>query len=139
MWHDAKNLHVRVKARKPIDVKDREGTWMKLYLNTDGGRGYGFVANNAFSADGTTTLAKVKERGENLACANVPGVKVSCRVAGDTMSMTIPRAVLGIGGRDFTLWFKVADSRSAVRTVMDFYDHGDVAPLGRLNYVYKGR
>ncbi len=139
MWHDAKNLHVRVKAGKPIDVKDREGTWMKLYLNTDGGRGYGFVANNAFSADGTTTLAKVKERGESLACANVPGVKVPCRVAGDTMSMTIPRAVLGIGGRDFTLWFKVADSRSAVRTVMDFYDHGDAAPLGRLNYVYKGQ
>ena len=66
------------------------------------------------------------------------GVKVPCRVAGDSLEMDIPRAALGIGGRDFTLWFKAADSRSAIDSIADFYDHGDVAPLGRLNYVYKG-
>lgn len=138
MWHDADDLHVRIKAMKPIDAKDRAGTWMKLYLNTDGGRGYGFVANNAPGGDGTTTLAKVKERGESLECEDVPGVKIPRLVAGDSMSMSIPRAALGIGGRSFTLWFKVADSRSEAGTIMDFYDQGDAAPLGRLNYVYKG-
>ncbi len=138
MWHDSTDVHVRIKAKKPIDPKDREGTWMKLYLNTDGGRGYGFVANNASASDGIATLAKVKERGERLACEDMPGVKIPCRVSGDSLELAIPRAALGIGGKAFTLWFKVADSRSAIDNIVDFYDHGDVAPLGRLNYVYKG-
>ena len=38
----------------------------------------------------------------------------------------------------FTMWFKVADSREAYKAVEDFYDKGDVAPLGRLNFVYRG-
>ena len=136
--HDAANLHVRICAKRPIDPEDRDGTWMKLYLNADGGRGYGFVANNRSLADGSATLAKVKERGERLECEDVPGVKVERVVSGDSLSMSIPRAALWIGGRDFTLWFKVADSRSAIDTMADFYDHGDAAPLGRLNYVYRG-
>jgi hypothetical protein len=138
MRHDAKDVHVIVRTVKPIDAGDCSGTWMKLYLNTDGGRGYGFVANNAPGTDGTTTLAKTKERGERLECVDVPGVKVPCVVSGDSFSMSIPRAALGIDGRDFTLWFKVADSRTAIDAIEDFYDHGDAAPLGRLNYVYKG-
>jgi hypothetical protein len=32
----------------------------------------------------------------------------------------------------------VADSREKYRRVEDFYDKGDVAPLGRLNFVYRG-
>ena len=31
-----------------------------------------------------------------------------------------------------------ADSREKYRKVEDFYDKGDVAPLGRLNFVYRG-
>ena len=39
----------------------------------------------------------------------------------------------------FTMWFKVADSREAYRSIEDFYDKGDSAPLGRLNFVYRGK
>ena len=139
VWHDAKNLHVRIRTKKTINPEDRDGTWMKLYLNVDGGRGYGFVVNNTPGTDGTTTLAKVKERGEKLECVDMAGIHIPCKVSGDSIELSIPRDALGIADRSFTLWFKAADSRSAISAIEDFYDHGDSAPLGRLNYVYVSR
>ena len=137
--HDADDVHFRIRTKRPIDPGDRGGTWLRLYLNVDGGRGYGFVANNTPSADGSTTLARVKERGERLDCDDIQGVRVACRMSGDALTLSVPRSALGVAGRPFTLWFKAADSRSAVSSVEDFYDQGDAAPLGRLNYVYRAR
>ena len=111
---------------------------MKVYLNTDGGMGYDFVANDTPGMNGTTSLAKTKARGESLECDGASGTRIPCVVSGDSILMTIPRRALGLAGCDFTLWFKAADSREQIATIMDFYDHGDVAPLGRLNYVYRG-
>jgi hypothetical protein len=54
------------------------------------------------------------------------------------MRLSVPRKAIGLDHDDFTLWFKVADSREKYRNIEDFYDKGDVAPLGRLNFVYKG-
>lgn len=59
-------------------------------------------------------------------------------VRGDVMRISVPRTAIGLDHDDFTLWFKVADSREAYAKIEDFYDKGDVAPLGRLNFVYHG-
>ena len=60
------------------------------------------------------------------------------RSQGNMLLLIAPRAVLGLDKDDFTLWFKVADSTEELTSVEDFYDKGDAAPLGRLNYVYRG-
>lgn len=135
--HDAVDLHFQIQTRKPIASADRTGTWLKLYLNPGGGPGYRFVLNNTPRADGTTTLARITTPGEALACTDIPDRPIPYTVDGDTITFRVPRAALGLTAPAFTLWFKAADSTAPIATVADFYDHGDAAPLGRLNYVYR--
>ena len=60
------------------------------------------------------------------------------RQQGNTMLIIAPRGALGLDTDDFTVWFKVADSTEELTSIEDFYDKGDAAPLGRLNFVYRG-
>ena len=136
LWHDARELHFRIRTKRPIDPADRDGTWLRLYLNTDGGPGYRFIVNPAPEGKGTATVTRTTAP-HTLTGEPVPGVAPACRIEGDTLTIDLPRRPLGIDKPAFTLWFKVADSRSVIRTVEDFYDQGDAAPLGRLNYVYR--
>ena len=76
--------------------------------------------------------------GDDLTCVDVPDMLLRYEVRGDVMRISVPRAVIGLDHDNFTLWFKVADSREKYRNIEDFYDKGDVAPLGRLNFVYRG-
>ena len=109
---------------------------MKLYLNTTGGVGYDFVLNHTSQKNGKTTLARVNAKGESLAATDI--ADLTYRVEGNVIKFVVPRAAIGLDHADFTLWFKVADSTEAYTTIEDFYDKGDAAPLGRLNYVYRG-
>ena len=111
---------------------------MKIYLNTEGGTGYQYILNNATRRDGKTTLARVVGEGDDLTAVDVDGVSITYEVRGDVMHIKVPRSAIGVDKGAFTLWFKVADSREAYTAIEDFYDKGDVAPLGRLNFVYKG-
>ena len=48
--------------------------------------------------------------------------------------------LLGIdGSREFRLEFKWADNMQEEGNIADFLVNGDVAPLGRFNYVLKGK
>ena len=58
---------------------------------------------------------------------------------GDKFKIKVPLRALGLDPDGFTVWFKAADSREPIASVEDFYDKGDVAPLGRMNFVYKGK
>ena len=54
------------------------------------------------------------------------------------MMIAIPLSVLGIEDhRMINVEFKWADSETVYDEMEDFYCDGDVAPLGRLNYVYQ--
>ncbi len=58
--------------------------------------------------------------------------------ADDFVRYKISREKLGADG-EFSLLFKVADGKGTYDTAEDFYDTGDVLPLGRLGYIYKGK
>ncbi len=60
-------------------------------------------------------------------------------IAGDTMTLSVPRQKLGFAGRSFRMEFKFVDSTVPCRTPLDWYDHGVVEPLGRLPFVYYGK
>jgi hypothetical protein len=111
---------------------------MKIYLNTVGGTGYQYVLNHTTCRGGRTTLAKVLDKGDDLTAENLDGVSIRYEVEGNLLRINVPRAAVGLDYGFFNLWFKVADSREAYKSVEDFYDQGDVAPLGRLNFVYRG-
>ncbi|MCC3375335.1 hypothetical protein [Cohnella sp. REN36] len=54
------------------------------------------------------------------------------------LQLAIPRALIGLDGADraHRLEFKWADHLQREGDAMDFYVHGDVAPEGRLNFIY---
>ena len=57
------------------------------------------------------------------------------RTSGDTLTIAIPRALVGLEGK-LNFEFKWSDNMQEA-TVMDFYANGDTAPIGRFNYLYK--
>ncbi len=59
-------------------------------------------------------------------------------VADDYVRYCISREKLNAKD-EFALMFKVADGDGKYESVEDFYDIGDVLPLGRLSFLYKGK
>ncbi len=134
--HCESNLAFDIYTKTPVSDPLGAGSWMKIYINTTGGIGYDYVVNHRPGKDGKTTLAHVNEKGEALAATDI--ATLTYKVEGNVCKIVVPRADLGLEHDNFSLWFKVADSTEEYRSIEDFYDKGDVAPLGRLNYVYKG-
>ncbi len=120
-------LTFKITAKNEIKA-DRSGSWMQIYLNTSGKSGYDYILNHTPLNGNTTTLASVED---DHACA-----KVSYSVCGKELTVTMNCSDIGLK-KGNALWFKVADSTEEITSVEDFYDKGDAAPLGRLNYVYK--
>lgn len=127
---DGNRLHFNITAKNAIQ-SDRTGSWMKIYLNTLENAGYNFIINNTPANQGQTTLAQV---GKGLSGTDVANAEY--HISEKTVTVSVLLSDLGLSD-NFTLWFKVVDSKEAIACVEDFYDKGDAAPLGRLNYVYK--
>ena len=138
VMHDQDSITFTVRTKDQLTDPLGAGSWMKIFLNVDGGEGYQYVLNHHTRKDGTTTLGRVIGEGDDLTTVDVPDMLLHYEVRGDVMKISVPRAAIGLDHDDFTLWFKVADSREKYCKVEDFYDKGDVAPLGRLNFVYRG-
>ena len=138
VFHDAENVTFTVRTKKPVTPPLGAGSWMKIYLNTDGEEGYDYVLNHTTCRKGKTTVARVVGKGDDLTARDIPDLEVYYTLEENTFTLTVPRAAIGIADGPFTLWFKVADSTEAYAAVEDFYDKGDAAPLGRLNFVYRG-
>ncbi len=134
--HCESNLAFDIHTKAPVTNPLGAGSWMKLYINTTGGIGYDFVLNHNPHRNGKTTLARVTNKGESLAATDV--ADLTYEIKDNILQLIVPRAALGLDHDNFTLWFKAADSTEAYTAIEDFYDKGDVAPLGRLNFVYKG-
>lgn len=130
--HDKETVTFTITAKKEITPYGGTGTWMRLYLNTAGGEGYQYVLNAHPDKDGHTTLARVGTGLDDLTDV----ADLTYQTDGNRMVVCVPRAALGLDGA-FTLWFKWADSTERIESVEDFYEQGDVAPLGRLNFVYR--
>lgn len=138
VMHDADTVAFTIRTKAPISDPLGAGSWMKIYVNTEGGTGYQYVLNHSTGKDGITTIARVTGEGDDLTAVDIPGLEIHYELHEHTMRILVPRKAMGLDHASFTLWFKVADSREAYTAVEDFYDKGDAAPLGRLNFVYRG-
>lgn len=140
MIADTRNLYFYVKTAENITKYDADSSWMQLYLNVDrevtGWYGYDFIINHKAKGDFTTTVAGYN--GTDGGYGFETCGEVSYRVDGNEMMIAVPLSMLGIEGyMEIDVEFKWADSRTVYDEMEDFYCDGDIAPLGRMNFVYQ--
>ena len=119
---------------------DTNSSRMQIYLNVDrettGRYGYDFILNHKAKDAFTTTVARYS--GTDGAYGFETAGEVSYRVKGNEMMIAVPLEMLGIEGyKEINVEFKLADSDTVYDEMEDFYCDGDVAPLGRMNYIYQ--
>jgi hypothetical protein len=140
--NDTKNIYFYVKTANDISKYDSTSSWMQLFVNTDsndtnGWYGYDYIINYKAKDDFTTTVAKSVKNGvysfKTIA-------DVSYRVKGNEMMIEIPLSVLGITNyENISIDFKWADSVVKITNMEGFYELGDAAPLGRLNWIFRNK
>ena len=138
--HDTKNAYFYAETRFDISKPDTKSSWMQLFIDADqdvstGWYGYDLIVNYAAKDEFTTTVAKYNGEG-NAFSFEVIG-EVSYRVKGNQMMIAVPLELLDVEHCDYmNFHFKWVDSDSKMTTMEQFYTEGDVAPLGRLNYIF---
>lgn len=137
--HDRKNLYFHIECRNKItSYKDR--AWMRLFIDTDrkhetGWEGYDYVINRLSPSSTRSQLEKHCGTNWNW---KIEG-NVKYEVEDNSLFITIPKNMLGImNGEPFELEFKWSDNMQEEGNIMDFITNGDVAPMGRFNYVFRG-
>ena len=141
--NDTENLYFYVRCAADISEFDLNNSWMQLFVNTnnnstDGWYGYDFLINAAPIDANTTTVAACSSADGVLSTAEVG--KVNYRIEGAEMMISVPLSMLGIEDhKEIYVEFKWADAdkNKKYTTMEDFYTYGDVAPLGRLNWIYQ--
>ena len=140
---DSKNIYFYVSTAADIVPGDGNSSWMQLFVNTDndannGWYGYDYIINYSTKDDTTTTVAKCNTS-DGTYGFEVVG-EVSYKVEGNQMMVAVPLETLGITGyREIYVEFKWADAdeNTVFNTMESFYEFGDAAPLGRLNWIYQ--
>ena len=141
--NDTENLYFYVRCDKEISEFNTDSSWMQLFVNTnnnasDGWYGYDFLINAAAISTDTTTVAACTSNNGVLETTEIG--EVSYKVEGTEMMIAVPLSMLGIENyKEIYVEFKWADADDEVKftTMEDFYTYGDVAPLGRLNWIYQ--
>ncbi|MBR4034629.1 MAG: hypothetical protein IKJ04_07450, partial [Clostridia bacterium] len=118
-------------------------SWMQLFVNTnndpsDGWYGYDFLINATAKSENTTSVASCSSKDGVLETSEIG--EVSYRIEGNEMMISVPLEMLGIDNyKEIYIEFKWADSDAATKysKMEDFYLYGDVAPLGRLNWIFQ--
>ena len=137
---DTKNLYFYIQTKDDVTMYDTDSSWMQIYLNVDrettGWYGYDFIINYQAKDAFTTTVAKYNGADGAYGFASVGDV--SYRAKGNEMMIAVPLSMLGIEGyKEINVEFKIADSETTYDEMEDFYCDGDIAPLGRLNYIFQ--
>lgn len=139
---DTKNLYFYVETAEAITAADNSSSWMKLYVDIDsdgntGWYGYDYIINYETKGDNTTTVAKYNGADGKYGFTNVG--EVSYKVDGNKMMIAVPQELVGVKDayKELCFQFKWADSDTTYDEMEDFYIDGDVAPLGRMNYVFQ--
>ncbi len=136
---DFDNLYFYVDTVDDI-TKPAGDHWMTLFLNTGSEKhanwkGYDYVLNRVAPEGGKAVLEKYD--GENWAKV----ATVDMKVEGNQLMVAVPRDLLDVGTDlvdALDLQFKWADNYQEEQDIWTFYEDGDVAPYGRLNYVFSG-
>ncbi len=140
MTLDKENLYIYIETANAIRKPVGDSTWMNVYLNTDnaqtGWYGYDYIINYKYVDDFTTKVAKCNTTDGSYGFEAVGDASI--HVDDNKMMISVPLSTLGIANyKEVYLTFKVADSDTKLTTMEQFYTEGDVAPLGRTNFVYQ--
>ncbi len=132
---DENYVYFLVETAAPLTAADGPA-WMNLLIDVDrdqstGWEGYDFIVNRVIPRNGKAVLERHK-RGWKWKRAGA----VEFAVAGNQLELRIDRNVLGITG-EVDIEFKWTDNVPQSGDILDFYQYGDVAPLGRFNYYLK--
>ncbi len=132
---DEQNIYFYSRTKQPI-TPHNSSTWMTLLIDSDqnpktGWLGYDFILNRKV-LDNTHTSIEQNAGGWKWTKAST----VTYQVQGNEIQIAVPRALLGLTGKDVHFDFKWVDNLQSEGDVMDFYLSGDVAPNGRFNYRY---
>ena len=140
--NDTENIYFYVRCAKNISEYNTENSWMQLFVNTnnsaDGWYGYDFLINAQPIDSGETTVAFCTSKDGVLETTEAG--KVCYKVEGSEMMISVPLSMLEIENyKEIYLEFKWADAdqKTKYTTIEDFYLYGDIAPLGRLNWIYQ--
>ncbi|MBO4327750.1 MAG: hypothetical protein J5950_10805 [Clostridia bacterium] len=137
---DSTYLYFMVECAENIVHGSGNDSWMQIFIdagdNEENWYGYEYIVNYSTKNDYTSTLAKYSGNGGAYGFTEV--ADLTYKVSGKKMMVAVPLEALGVEFYDMIdLKFKVCDSRSAVNTMEQFYEDGDAAPLGRMNFTYQ--
>lgn len=130
-------IYFYVETTKPLTAST-DPNWMNLFISTGNNEnswyGYDFVVNRVNPANNEAVLEK-NNGGWNW--SKVSSIKFMCE--GNKLQIAVPVKDLGFQSSDsINLQFKWADNYQLDEdaSIFTFYTDGDVAPYGRLNFVF---
>ena len=138
---DTTYLYFYVQTADDICKPVANTSWMQLFLDVDGNvetgwYGYDYIINYNANENFTTGVAKYS--GTEGKYGFTECGTVSYRVKDNQMMIAVPMEMIGVTYyNQICMQFKWADSDTLLDEMADFYIDGDMAPLGRLNYVYQ--
>ena len=133
---DADNLYFYVKTNANL-TSHTDPSWMRLFINTDrkyktGWEGYDFAVNIEKPTSSTSTTLSYTADGWNWKTAGTLTYKYS----GNQMMIRVPRAMMGLTDSLIDIEFKWIDNMQNQGDIIDVYNNGDTAPIGRFAYRY---
>lgn len=139
--HDDENIYVLVVCEDDIVPNVESNNWMNLLIDVEGQDndafcGYDYIVNRQSSYTGDCSVEQYAKDGGKIAYKGKGVAKFT--LGGKYMQFSIPKSALGITEDGFTINFKVADNVTEPENIQSYYISGDVAPVGRLNYIFKG-
>ena len=114
--------------------------WMNLFIDVEGQNeksfyGYDYLVNRISAYTGECGVEKLTYKNEKLSYDLTATAKFT--VNGRYMQYKVSKKALGING-EFKINFKIADNVTNPSDISSYYITGESAPVGRLNYTFKG-
>lgn len=135
--HDAEKVYFYVETAENL-TPSSDKNWMRLYINTDrkystGWEGYDFVVNRVSPTANEVIIEKCIGVDNTYKYTEV--ARAPYTVSGNKLMLEISKDVLGLADT-LDIEFKWHDNGVNDGSVLDFYQNGDTAPVGRFNYRY---
>ena len=140
--NDTSNVYFFVECADDITAPEIERAWMQLFVNVDndptnGWYGYDYIVNYQADESGKTHIARLSANEDKTWSAEAVA-EISYAVIGNKLMISVPLESLGITDYNkIYIEFKWVDSKVPADSMERFYTSGDVAPLGRLNWIYQ--
>ncbi len=139
--HDEKNLYFTITASQTIRLpNDASTNFMNLFICVEGSdqptwSGFHYVVNRCRLSSNQTSVERFAE--DNLYTFSSVG-SVEYLLKENTLQFIIPRDLLQLQARAFSVAFKVADGVCRQADILDYYVTGTNLPIGRFAYRYQG-